>query len=539
MSSIIDNSSLFWNSNLDDMTKNFCQCVETPHNMLEEEQQINNLNNVSLQRHDKRDSEKRSSVNSEFLSRRKQLFSVRRDNMPEKPSILETVRKSDLYIIEEKETRKLKIRGTWTKEEDKILLFLRNDQKVKDWNIISERIGTKGRRQCYIRYNKLMDIRDRVPWKREEEIKLQELVEKIGPNFEEISNFITNHTIADMEKRYYKKLNPNRIFSDEEDKIILSYFQENRNPCIDDLVKLLNHKSRSDVKKRILKILPKESLDKAHEECKSLSQNQSSSISSNRFSSSSDLSNRSGSINTEGEKEIFQRSDKLEEEKKQNGENIEESILGDSLKNNFSDFFGEEFHIGNYLKDLDLDNNNSMHIDSEFNSQDMFNNNDNSFFNNPDENNEDSFQLNFLNVFTSMDSGFHSDSLFSEEDEIDRELLLNPEIVSLVDKKKSLEEILGKISSISEKIIDNVDFNDFNKTRNSNIQKIGKLLISLKNKQSTLKSQFKEKAKVKLKSLEEIRSYLVSKIDLLMVIIKVTKLKVFLLNRLISEHNVT
>lgn len=547
ISTLLDNSSSFWNSNLDNLTKNFCQCVEAPYGNLIDEQ--NSKNYMKIESNDFFDHEKKTSTtnnSSEFLTKRKHLFNVKKQHSHNSRESFfnnkDKFKKSDLTSIEEIKTlpNQPKLKHTlWTKDEDRLLLYLRNDLKIKDWNIVSEKLGSRDRRQCYYRYNKLMDVNDKVPWTRQEDIKLQDLVEQYGKDFEVISQLITNHTKVDIEKRYYKRINPHRNFTNDEDVTIIQYIQNVQSPSMEELIKQLPNKSIYDVKKRINKLIKIHNLDKVHEEFNHPSI---SSFTSSINSSSNNLSNHS---NSQHSKTLRNHNN---EDKRGKYSNILDNLIDNqqdwnylfpdisNQNNNISDFLEEDVYLEDFLRDLDFDNlkedsslsNNSMNVDSEFNMDKIdLNRKSKEVKNNQD------FAENFIHIFQMKDSMFSEDY----EDDVDAGLLMNPDIVSLVDKKKNLEQILSKITSISDGLIENLDIRNQIDMNNRKLPQISELFKKLKMKHNELKSKFKEKPKFMMKSEQDISHNLLVKIDLLMQLIKVNKLKVCLLKKLELDRN--
>jgi len=110
----------------------------------------------------------------------------------------------------------------WTEDEDRILMSYIQCYNSKNWKKISEIIKTKTSQQCVYRYNKLLNQHKEIKWNRSEDIKLMELIEKYGFDWDVLSQQINKPADA-IKDRFYKKLDPNlkrSKFSEKEDMLI-------------------------------------------------------------------------------------------------------------------------------------------------------------------------------------------------------------------------------------------------------------------------------------------------------------------------------
>jgi hypothetical protein len=111
----------------------------------------------------------------------------------------------------------------WTAHEDNTLLEYVAKYNSRNWKRISEIIKTKTPQQCTYRYQKLIKEKDTQKWSRKEDIKLYELIETYGEDFETIVKYFEGRTAKQLEERYRKKLDPksrNTTFTKQEDILL-------------------------------------------------------------------------------------------------------------------------------------------------------------------------------------------------------------------------------------------------------------------------------------------------------------------------------
>jgi len=126
----------------------------------------------------------------------------------------------------DKEVREKKF---WSKNEDDLLFGYISKTQCKNWRVISDHIKSKSPQQCAYRYSKLLSDMNKKKWNRKDDIKLIELVEVYGQNWEIISNQFGDRSERDVETRFKEKLDPNvknTKFSDEEDNEIARLYGE-------------------------------------------------------------------------------------------------------------------------------------------------------------------------------------------------------------------------------------------------------------------------------------------------------------------------
>ena len=95
----------------------------------------------------------------------------------------------------------------WSEEEDRILMSYIELYNSKNWKKISEILITKSSQQCVYRYHKLINQNKEVKWNRAEDIKLMELIETNGNEWDLFAKFLDKPVDA-IKHRYLKKLDP-------------------------------------------------------------------------------------------------------------------------------------------------------------------------------------------------------------------------------------------------------------------------------------------------------------------------------------------
>lgn len=203
------------------------------------------------------------------------------------------------------------MKGNWSKEEDTLLLDLRDVKKIPTWVEISSYFHDKNSKQCSYRYKKLLHISDTNKWSKEDDLKLAELVEYFGENFGVMKNYFNGKTEIDLQTRYYKKINHKNIaFTAEEDQVIMNMY--NKVPLTNMERKIIKIKGSFAVKKRleILLKLKGEEMDKSFNLSSCLSSSYSSVHNSNLMKIDEIV--ESGKQRGENNKEICFQAEKIE-----------------------------------------------------------------------------------------------------------------------------------------------------------------------------------------------------------------------------------
>ena len=140
--------------------------------------------------------------------------------------------------------------SAWSKEEDDLLLYLRNDQKISTWVDVSSYFPNKNPKQCSYRYKKLNSYRKNIEWTKEESDKLINFVQIYGENFETIIPYFPGRTLYGIREYYHKHLNSNVHFSNVElDLVLLEFYETNQIPK--DKHCLFKYKNLEFVKNRL------------------------------------------------------------------------------------------------------------------------------------------------------------------------------------------------------------------------------------------------------------------------------------------------
>jgi len=149
----------------------------------------------------------------------------------------------------DKETREKKF---WTKIEDDLLLGYIDKMQSKNWRQISDYIKSKSPQQCAYRYSKLLSDMNKKKWNRKDDIKLIELVESFGQNWEIISRNFGDRSERDVETRFKEKLDPNvknTKFTEEEDNEIIRLYEEYGNDWFQ-IARRFKNRNAKMIKKR-------------------------------------------------------------------------------------------------------------------------------------------------------------------------------------------------------------------------------------------------------------------------------------------------
>lgn len=113
----------------------------------------------------------------------------------------------------------------WTNEEDEFLLELRSVRQLSTWVEISSYFKGKNPKQCAYRFKKIWVGKEKNSWTREDDLKLLELVDNYGEDFETIRLQFKCKSKEELKQRYYKKINRHCInFSPDEDEQILHMY---------------------------------------------------------------------------------------------------------------------------------------------------------------------------------------------------------------------------------------------------------------------------------------------------------------------------
>lgn len=130
------------------------------------------------------------------------------------------------------------------------MLHLRNNEKISTWVEISNYFPGRNPKQCSYRYKKIFLGKEKGNWTREDDLKLLELIECFGENFSKIKTFFPSRGEKEIQSRYFKKINPQIVvFTPEEDRIILNLYNNRILNEFDRII--LSKKGAVSVRKRL------------------------------------------------------------------------------------------------------------------------------------------------------------------------------------------------------------------------------------------------------------------------------------------------
>ena len=117
----------------------------------------------------------------------------------------------------------------WTKEEDEELIKLVKSHNGKKWKEIASNFHNKSPLQCFSRYKRIRPEIYKGSWKKEEDKLILSLIEKYGTSWSKISKIIKTRNGKQIRDRYINVLSPNinkKKFTPEEDFLLLKLYNE-------------------------------------------------------------------------------------------------------------------------------------------------------------------------------------------------------------------------------------------------------------------------------------------------------------------------
>lgn len=123
--------------------------------------------------------------------------------------------------------KKIKNQKKWSKEEDKLLLKLAEKYNEKHWKEISKRFENKNALQCFSRYKRIKPGIVKGSWKKEEDLRIIELIRKYGKAWSKIAKIIVTRNGKQIRDRFINVLDPNikkGKFTAEEDQKLIDLF---------------------------------------------------------------------------------------------------------------------------------------------------------------------------------------------------------------------------------------------------------------------------------------------------------------------------
>ena len=125
--------------------------------------------------------------------------------------------------------KKIKNQKKWTKEEDELLIALAEKYNEKHWKEISKRFVKKNSLQCFSRYKRIRPGIIKGSWKKEEDLKIMDLVNKYGKSWSKISKILGTRNGKQIRDRFINVLDPEirkGRFSEEEDRKLISLYKQ-------------------------------------------------------------------------------------------------------------------------------------------------------------------------------------------------------------------------------------------------------------------------------------------------------------------------
>ena len=404
----------------------------------------------------------------------------------------------------------------WTNEENDILIQQYFKLGNKNLRKLSELIQTKSTQQINYRIKKL-ELKSKMrTFTRQDDLKIIELVEIYGTNWELVSKNFPYFTAEMLEERYNNKLDPKlkrTKFTEEEDEKIVALYSKYGNNW-KEIASYFPDRNANMIKNRFYSFLKKKN-----------------NINGFTLNDKNTSFIESSSINTSSNNELLttNSTDNLKLNNSINSEEIKDDFLMDINQNsNYNDEIA--FRIEKILSlNDDIYSSQNGIILKRVNSG----GNNNKDINNPNffDTFKETYQKIFSsNSFTDLNNGYDDDNFLLEKEQ-------NEEKEKLFNEFKKLEEIVKKIDSYEEKEINvNNNYIKENKLSNELLQKKDNLnhyQKYLKNKLQKLKENCNNNfnnSDEELKSLLEIN-------DNLLKLISVSKLKIIINKKLTEIEN--
>jgi hypothetical protein len=148
--------------------------------------------------------------------------------------------------------KKVKNQKKWTREEDELLIALAEKYNEKHWKEISKRFAKKNSLQCFSRYKRIRPGIVKGSWKKEEDIKIIELVNKYGKSWSKISKILGTRNGKQIRDRFINVLDPEikkGKFTDEEDRKLIALYKQH-GPKWATIAKYYNNRTADMIKNR-------------------------------------------------------------------------------------------------------------------------------------------------------------------------------------------------------------------------------------------------------------------------------------------------
>ena len=162
---------------------------------------------------------------------------------------------NNLIFLQKKRVKQL----NWTKEEDEILLKKGKEYKNKKWKIVASFLPGHSSIQCSARYKRIQSGIKKGSWNKEEDKILLELYDKYGKNWAKISKEMRTRTGKQIRDRFLnsldKGIDKSKFTINEDEEIIKLYKIYGNSWCI--IAKFLKGRTGDMVKNRFYSRLNK------------------------------------------------------------------------------------------------------------------------------------------------------------------------------------------------------------------------------------------------------------------------------------------
>lgn len=125
--------------------------------------------------------------------------------------------------------KKVKNQKKWTREEDEMLIILAEKYGEKHWKEISKKFAKKNSLQCFSRYKRIRPGIIKGSWKKEEDLRIVDLVARYGKSWSKISKILGTRNGKQIRDRFINVLDPEirkGKFTEEEDLRLVNLFKQ-------------------------------------------------------------------------------------------------------------------------------------------------------------------------------------------------------------------------------------------------------------------------------------------------------------------------
>ncbi len=164
--------------------------------------------------------------------------------------------KDEFYLFEKRQRmfdiRKIKVQKKWCKEEDVQLIKLSKKYNNRNWKLIASHFNDKSPLQCFSRFKRIRPGIIKGSWTKEEDLVIMELVGRFGKSWSKISKAMVSRNGKQIRDRYLNILDPSvrkEKFIVEEDLLLLRLYKK-FGPRWANIAKYFNKRTADMVKNR-------------------------------------------------------------------------------------------------------------------------------------------------------------------------------------------------------------------------------------------------------------------------------------------------